>query len=91
MKYLKPFENHNLPFLATLTETQIEDIINEDDLNTAMYELQGMIGEDDGGVCGMYWSEFNDSDEEWEKSSTEQRYEHIAKYLDLEDSYKKLR
>ena len=40
--------------------------------------------------CGVYWSEFNDEDKEWEDCSHEQRYNHIVKYLELEDSYKEM-
>jgi len=70
-----------------LSMEQIEHIINIDDLNDAMYELQGMINQDDGGVCGIYFSKYDDADEEWENAPREIRLQMVYEYLELEASY----
>lgn len=65
-----------------------DEVLHLDDLDEAMRELQEVIVKtDDGGVCGMYWSKFDDSNVEWEQSTEEERMEHVISYLELEKTY----
>ena len=69
----------------------IKDIVlTEDDIDEAMRDLQGIIGVTDGGVCGMYFSKYDDADEHWSNSNEEQRMEDVKGYLADETSYREI-
>ena len=69
----------------------IKDIVlTEDDIDEAMRDLQGIIGVTDGGVCGMYFSKYDDADEHWASSDEKQRMEDVKGYLADETSYREL-
>lgn len=74
----------------SLTLSNVKSIIHDDDLNSAMFNLQGMIGQDDGGVCGVYFSGLDDPDEQWEEGTPEQRLFWVKGYLELEATYAEL-
>jgi hypothetical protein len=96
MKHVKLFEgflnesagpdNKKIDDLIKGDPAALDPIISNDNLNDAMFDLQKMISQTDGGVCGMYWSDFDDDDKEWENSNPSQRMEHVKKYLELEKS-----
>ena len=65
-----------------------DNVLPEDDIDEAMRELQGIIGVTDGGVCGMYFSKYDDADEHWSSSNEKQRMEDIKGYLADETSYR---
>ena len=65
-----------------------DNVLPEDDIDDAMRELQGIIGVTDGGVCGMYFSKYDDADEHWSSSNEKQRMEDIKGYLADETSYR---
>jgi hypothetical protein len=65
-----------------------DNVLLEDDIDEAMRELQGIIGVTDGGVCGMYFSKYDDADEHWSSSNEKQRMEDIKGYLADETSYR---
>ena len=68
-----------------------DNILPEDDLNLAMSDLQEVIVKtDDGGVCGMYFSDYDDADEHWASSDEEQRMKDVMGYLELEGFYSDL-
>ena len=101
MKYLKLYERFrndrknetpiNEGCFDMLSTEDINMIVNEDDLNSAMKMAQDIIGQTDGGVCGVYWSEFEDPDQEWESLNPDERLYHLQKYMEVEDSYKGLK
>ncbi|CAG7580471.1 MAG: hypothetical protein SLAVMIC_00432 [uncultured marine phage] len=100
MKYIRQFESFrnrkeetpiNEGCFDMLSVDDINQITNEDDLDDAMKIAQDIIGQTDGGVCGMYWSEFDDQHEEWESLNPDERLFHLQKYMELEDSYKGLK
>lgn len=70
-----------------LSKEDIDNIVHLDDLNEAMLIVQDKINQDDGGVCGLYWSMYDDSENVWLTSSIEERFNHLVQYLDLEDIY----
>lgn len=92
--YQEEFESKSMSIYNLLFPEQIkfieEYVLPEDDLDEAMRELQSIIGVTDGGVCGMYWSDYDDADEHWSSSNQKQRMEHVKKYLEMETSYKGL-
>ena len=65
-----------------------DNVLPEDDIDDAMKELQGIIGVTDGGVCGMYFSKYDDADEHWASSNEKQRMEDVKGYLADETSYR---
>ena len=65
-----------------------DNVLPEDDIDEAMGDLQGIIGVTDGGVCGMYFSKYDDADEHWSSSNEKQRMEDIKGYLADETSYR---
>ena len=65
-----------------------DNVLLEDDIDDAMKELQGIIGVTDGGVCGMYFSKYDDADEHWASSNEKQRMEDVKGYLADETSYR---
>lgn len=68
-----------------------DNVLPEDDLDLAMMDLQEVIVKtDDGGVCGMYFSEYDDADEHWASSDENQRMKDVMAYLELEGFYKDL-
>ena len=71
----------------TLSEDDINKIINIDNINLAMKTAQDIIGQPDGGVCGIYWSDYDNEDAEWYNSTLEERKNHLMKYIALENSY----
>ncbi|HEY6143781.1 MAG TPA: hypothetical protein VIV55_10255 [Flavobacterium sp.] len=74
----------------TLTKEQYDSVLGIEDLNNAMYDIQTFLNITDGGVCGIYWSEFDNEDELWKIASEDERREHIKAYLQLEDTYNNL-
>lgn len=62
-----------------------------------MLIAQDHIGQNDGDVCGMYWSEYDpgypNSDNKpdiytvWKNASRGERVGHLFRYLSLEDTY----
>ena len=67
-----------------------DNVLTEDDIDDAMKELQGIIGVTDGGVCGMYFSKYDDADEHWASSNEKQRMEDVKGYLADETSYREI-
>ena len=65
---------------------EFEEILKEDSLDEAMLRAQEYIGQTDGGICGTYWSDKDDS--VWEEGTTEERRIHLKRYLALEVIYK---
>lgn len=65
-----------------------DNVLPEDDIDDAMKELQGIVGVTDGGVCGMYFSKYDDADEHWASSNEKQRMEDVKGYLADETSYR---
>jgi len=55
MSEMNPVTNA-IEYLSTQV---LEDVLGESDLDSAMYMVQSEIGQEDGGVCALYWSEFN--------------------------------
>jgi len=49
--------------------------------------IQDFIGQDDGGVAGLYFSEYDDINEEWPLFNHKKKLEVILEYLDFEDVY----
>ena len=67
-----------------------DNVLPEDDIDEAMGDLQGIIGVTDGGVCGMYFSKYDDADEHWSSSNEKQRMEDVKGYLADETSYREI-
>ena len=91
MKRIKNFDNFidesvRNKMKSYLTPEQIDVVVNEDDLNTAMYILQGMVGVTDGYVCGVYFSNFDDAVEHWIRLSLEERKKMVDGYLAAESA-----
>ena len=42
--------------LSKDNEAELNDVLNTDELDEAMYDLQTLIGQTDGGICGIYFS-----------------------------------
>ena len=64
------------------------EVIPIDDLDEAMMELQEVIVQTtDGGVCGTYWSGFDDGDVEWRQGTDDEKMVDVISYLELETSY----
>ena len=68
-----------------LTQDQINNTIWEDDLNTALYNLQTEIGVTSGDVASVAFSGIEEED--WENADYEQRKIWIDNYLDTERHY----
>lgn len=67
-----------------LTDTQIERIIDLDDLDDAVLEIQQIIGQHDGGVASVF---FSDDSKVTDWDDPNKRKEIIAGYLECEKSY----
>ena len=68
-----------------LTQDQINNTLWEDDLNTALYDLQTKIGVTSGDVASMSFSGIEEED--WTNADYEQRQIWIDDYLDTERNY----
>lgn len=64
-----------------------DDILYNDDLDEAMYNLQGIIGVTDGFVCSMYFTKYADDDKYWKNATTDERKKIIDEYLYTERLY----
>lgn len=72
-------------FINLLSKEDINDIINENDLNEAMFMAQDKINQTYGNICSLYWSDYDDAEKVWLNSSLGERLNHLIKYLELED------
>jgi len=77
-----------------MTQDQIDEIIHDDDLNSAMYSLQHMMGIKTGDNCGMFFSGYgadegyDTAEEWWDEATPEERKETMEDYLaDERSSY----
>ena len=75
----------------------MDNVLGEDDLNMALYDLQTEIGQQWGDNAGLFFSgngphdEFGglDAEDWWEQASYEERKEIIKDYLNYEEFYRK--
>lgn len=97
MSIIQKYLNKNVPeeYRPTKKEFQDyiikviekDDIIYNDNLMEAMFNLQEIIGIGDGGVCGIYFSKFDDEEEHWSNATEEDRKKMIFEYIELEKTY----
>jgi len=90
MKYLKLYEQFkstvlNEGYFDSLSKEQIDKIIYDDDLNSAMNTVHGFIGQKYGDTAGIYFSNRN-SEDEWKLSTPDERLYHLQNYLEMEDN-----
>ena len=57
----------------------MNNVIWEDDLNTALFDLQSEIGQDYGDNAGMFFSKYDDAEDYWEKAPYEEREQNRPK------------
>jgi len=60
-------------------------VIQDNELDDALYQLQDLIGQELGDYAGIYFSKFDDPDEYWSHSSIMDRRITINEYLDHEE------
>ena len=69
------------------SDFNFDNVVEIEDLDDSMFKVQEMIGIDDGGVCGIYWSGIEDK---WVNGTKEERLQHIEGYIKLENTYLEL-
>ena len=71
------------PEIRYLDFSVIELAAEEDDLDMACIEIQGAIGQDDGGIAGQYFSG-DGNDQRWPISTHEERVRMLLEYISHE-------
>lgn len=76
---------------SKVTETDLEEASKENDLDMACVWIQDIIGQNDGGIAGLYFADVStdtkSSNEIWSESSQSERKRMLQEYLKLEQGY----
>lgn len=64
--------------VAQLVELDLD--VYFDEFNELMYEIQSLLGQEDGGLAGVMFSD----DLRWNKGSKDERLDMVQNYLDAE-------
>ena len=93
MKYLHTYkeqsnlcnESNEINLKIKFTEEQINNILSEDDLDIAIYNLQDKLNIKTGDIAGIFFSKYDNANEYWKNANKKERKEIIIEYLELEE------